>query len=73
MSVRVSSQNIVEIVRDLQDQVDRLTQQGSVNRANSIRIGDAVISWIAATNQLVARNVNTSTSAGPFTVIATVP
>lgn len=73
MSVRVSNQNIIEVVRALQDQVDRLTQQGTNYRMRDLRIGDVILSWIPATNQLVARNVNTSTSAGPFTVIATVP
>lgn len=59
MSVRKGDEDLIYIIKTLQARVERLENHGVRTRRNDVRVGDLLISWDSALNQMTMRNLKT--------------
>lgn len=59
MSVRRGNEDLLYVIRTLQQRVDALETHGERTRRNDVRIGNMLLSWDDATNQVTMSNLKT--------------
>lgn len=66
MSARVGDENLLQVIKRMDADIKTLKAQGVNQRRNDIRIGDLLMTWDKATNQIKFQNLKTG---GPAVVV----
>ena len=59
MSARRGDEDMIVIVKELQQRVAALEKHATRTRRNDVRVGDLLISWDKGSNQMTMRNLLT--------------